>query len=67
MGECDVVVIGAGVAGLAAACELSGAGLDVVVVEARDRVGGRVHTLHDPAWPLPVEPGAEFIDVLGAA
>lgn len=67
MGECDVVVIGAGVAGLAAARELSAAGPGVVVVEARDRVGGRVHTLHDPAWPLPVELGAEFIDLPGAA
>jgi monoamine oxidase len=38
----DVVVIGAGFAGLAAAHALTAAGLDVVVLEARDRVGGRV-------------------------
>ena len=31
------------------------------VVEARDRVGGRIHTLRERAWPLPVELGAEFI------
>lgn len=40
--EADVVVAGAGVAGLAAANVLVGAGLDVVVLEARDRVGGRL-------------------------
>ncbi|GAC1429955.1 MAG: hypothetical protein NVSMB68_02170 [Thermoanaerobaculia bacterium] len=42
----DVVVIGAGAAGLSAARELSGAGHRVCVVEARERVGGRIHTLH---------------------
>ena len=40
----DVVVVGAGLAGLVAARELSSAGRDVLVVEARDRVGGRVET-----------------------
>src|SRR5215212_8027672 len=57
----DVVVIGAGAAGLAAARDLSGAGRRVCLVEARGRIGGRVHTLHLPDLPLPIELGAEFI------
>ncbi len=63
----EVVVIGAGVAGLAAARELAAHGVAATVLEARGRIGGRVHTVHDPASPLPVELGAEFIDVPGAA
>src|SRR5690242_3719022 len=42
-----VVVVGAGFAGLACADELAADGYDVTVVEARDRVGGRVQTLRD--------------------
>jgi monoamine oxidase len=57
----DVAVVGAGVAGLAAARELRRRGLKVVVLEARDRIGGRVHTLRDSRLPLPVELGAEFV------
>src|SRR6476469_6882926 len=57
----DVLVLGAGVAGLAAAQELSQAGLRVTVIEARDRVGGRIFTRHVPGHPLPIELGAEFI------
>jgi monoamine oxidase len=56
----DVVVIGAGVAGLAAARALRAAGRDVVVLEARERIGGRIHTHHEPQGP-PIELGAEFI------
>lgn len=56
-----VIVIGAGVAGLAAATRLGRAGVAVQVLEARDRIGGRVCTLHDPGCDCPIELGAEFI------
>ena len=55
----EVVIIGAGVAGLTAARELSTAGVRVLVLEARDRLGGRVMTHH--AADGPVELGAEFV------
>lgn len=57
----DVVVVGAGVAGLAAARALVEAGRRVVVLEARDRIGGRILTVRDARTPLPVELGAEFL------
>ena len=57
----DVIIIGAGAAGLAAARELSGAGKSVAVLEARSRIGGRIWTTHFPDLPLPIELGAEFI------
>src|SRR5436190_20297300 len=57
----DVLVVGAGLAGLAAAAELSDRGSTVVVLEARDRIGGRVATLRDDRSPLPIELGAEFV------
>ena len=41
----DVAIIGAGAAGLGAANALKGSGLSVIVLEARDRVGGRAHTI----------------------
>lgn len=55
-----VLVIGAGAAGLAAAAALTAAGRDVVVLEARDRIGGRVATERSFA-PVPVELGAELL------
>lgn len=57
----DVVVLGAGMAGLAAAEGLGAAGRRVVVLEARDRIGGRIHTVDDPGLEVPVELGAEFV------
>ncbi len=59
--EFDVVVVGAGVAGLSAFAELGRAGCRVLCLEARGRIGGRILTLRDPRAPLPVELGAEFI------
>lgn len=57
----DIIIIGAGAAGLMAARELSGRGKKVVVLEARNRTGGRIHTITDAAFEIPVETGAEFI------
>jgi monoamine oxidase len=57
----DVIVIGAGVAGLAAARELKKGGVEAILLEARDRIGGRVHTVRLPGWPIPLEAGAEFM------
>ncbi|MEA2718531.1 MAG: hypothetical protein QOJ39_395 [Candidatus Eremiobacteraeota bacterium] len=57
----DVVVIGAGAAGLAAVRALSRAGVTTIVLEARDRIGGRLYTREDPGLPMPVELGGEFI------
>ena len=56
------IVIGAGMAGAAAARELADAGVDVRVVEARNRIGGRIHS--DSAWGPPVELGAAWIHAL---
>ena len=59
--EADVIVIGAGAAGLSAATALGQAGLAVTVLEARERIGGRIFTLRDPVCQAPVELGAEFV------
>jgi len=59
--QADVLVIGAGAAGLAAAAELARAGRSVLIVEARDRIGGRCDTRRLPGIAVPVELGAEFI------
>lgn len=53
-----IAVIGAGVAGAEAARTLTSYGFDVVVVEARDRIGGRIYTADSSNWPVPVELGA---------
>lgn len=61
MSDIDVVVIGAGMAGLSAARTLAEKGLHVVLLEAADRVGGRIHTVRSAGSDLPVELGAEFV------
>jgi len=55
------VVIGAGVAGLEAAGALARGGWRVAVLEARDRVGGRIDTRAEPDWAAPIDLGAEFV------
>ena len=58
-----VIVAGAGLAGLAAARELEAHGAEVTLVEARDRVGGRVHTLrHGFEVKQHAEAGADLIE-----
>jgi monoamine oxidase len=60
MTDLDVVIIGAGAAGLGAARRLVAAGLAVRVVEARNRVGGRAWTVHE-ASGLPIELGCAWL------
>lgn len=62
----DVVVVGAGAAGLSCATALSAAGLGVVVLEARDRIGGRLRTWRGPDGDV-VELGAQVVHTTGDA
>jgi monoamine oxidase len=57
----EVLIIGAGAAGLVAARDLTRAGVKVLIVESRSRIGGRIFTHHDPNEHLPIELGAEFM------
>jgi monoamine oxidase len=57
----DIIIIGAGAAGLMAARLLSKKGKSVTVLEARDRIGGRIHTVNGDGFSQPVETGAEFM------
>lgn len=56
-----VAVVGAGIAGAAAARELADAGFSVVVIEGRDRAGGRLHTIDNDDWPMPIDLGAAWV------
>jgi monoamine oxidase len=55
----SIVIIGGGIAGLSAANELLQHGCTVTVLEAKERFGGRIHTIHEGT--LPIELGAEFV------
>ncbi len=57
----DCLIVGAGLAGLACARALLDAGKSVLILEARDRIGGRVFTHRDPTTGTHTELGAEFI------
>ena len=59
--DADVIVIGAGIAGLVAASDLAEAGLSVIILEARERIGGRIFSCKDAQQQFPIELGAEFI------
>lgn len=57
----DILIIGAGAAGLIAARELAQAGKKVAVLEARDRAGGRIYPLAEEDFGYPAQGGAEFL------
>ena len=57
--DCDVIVIGAGLSGLHAALTLEAVGLRVLVLEAQQRVGGRVHSMRQPGGTA--EAGGTYI------
>src|SRR5882757_3696184 len=59
--DADVIVIGAGVAGLGAALRLARAGRRVLVLEARGRPGGRILTVRPRGLKVAVELGPEFV------
>ena len=59
--EFDIIIIGAGAAGLMAAQELAGSGKKILVLEARDRIGGRIYTQYLPGFESHLEAGAEFV------
>jgi len=61
MNSSDTIIIGAGAAGLMAAYELTKAGKKVILVEAKNRIGGRCYTFSGEGFTVPVELGAEFI------
>ena len=67
----DILILGAGVAGLAAGRLLAEAGRQVAIIEARDRIGGRIATEHvspdGASNAVPIELGAEFVHGLPKA
>ncbi|GAB3633089.1 hypothetical protein GCM10027421_24420 [Microbacterium shaanxiense] len=56
-----IAVIGAGLAGAAVAADLADLDVEVTVFEARDRVGGRIHSQLEDDWPLPVQLGGWLV------
>jgi monoamine oxidase len=61
MQQWDVIVIGGGAAGLMCGLRLAEAGRAVLLLEAREKLGGRIHTIHPPGFSTYIEAGAEFI------
>ncbi|CAF1291283.1 unnamed protein product [Rotaria sordida] len=63
--DVDVVIIGAGAAGLAAGIGLQSTNLTFLILEARNRVGGRAHTDFETFTPTPIDLGASWIHSYG--
>lgn len=61
MEKYDVIIIGAGAAGLIAAWELALTGKSVCILEAKENTGGRIRTIEDERFKSEVELGAEFV------
>lgn len=61
MADQHIIIVGAGAAGLMAAMLLAEQGIKVTVLEARSRIGGRIHTEENLDFTIPVELGAEFV------
>src|SRR5687768_15225541 len=57
----DVIILGAGAAGLKAAADLASAGCTGLLLDARDGIGGRIWSRTEPGLAVPMELGAEFI------
>lgn len=57
----EILIIGAGACGLSAARKLISAGYKITILEARDRIGGRIFTHQPEGFTFPIESGAEFI------
>ncbi len=57
----SIIIIGGGAAGLMTAYELSKHKHTVIILEAKNRLGGRIHTINDSSFSQPIEMGAEFI------
>jgi len=61
MNQTNIIIIGAGASGLMAARELASKNNKVTILEAQDRIGGRIHTITGDSFAVPVELGAEFV------
>ena len=61
MEKFDVIIIGAGASGLMAAKILTDVKKKICILEARGRIGGRIHTISKPGFTKAIEAGAEFI------